>query len=66
MDIDALPGLREALQTDRVCSNYVDPQKTWRGCRIFKEEQLCFRSLLHQSSAEVPSKDHVFGRTLFP
>jgi sulfide:quinone oxidoreductase len=36
MDIDALPGLREALQTDRVCSNYVDPQKTWRVLQNFQ------------------------------
>jgi len=28
LDIDALPGLREALATDKVCSNYVDPEKT--------------------------------------
>jgi sulfide:quinone oxidoreductase len=28
MNIDDLPGLREALQTDFVCSNYLDPEKT--------------------------------------
>lgn len=36
LDIDALPGLREALQTDSVCSNYVDPEKTLRVLKAFK------------------------------
>lgn len=36
MDIDALPGLREALQTDVVCSNYIDPLKTWQVLQDFK------------------------------
>ena len=36
MDIDALPGLREALQTDFVCSNYLDPRKTYRLLKNFK------------------------------
>lgn len=36
LDIDALPGLREALETDSVCSNYVDPEKTLRVLRAFK------------------------------
>lgn len=36
MDIDALPGLREALQTDSVCSNYIDPEKTYRILQQFK------------------------------
>lgn len=36
MDIDGIPGLREALETDQVCSNYIDPQKTWRVLRNFK------------------------------
>jgi sulfide:quinone oxidoreductase len=35
LDIDALPGLREALATDRVCSNYVDPEKTKRVMTAF-------------------------------
>jgi sulfide:quinone oxidoreductase len=35
-DIDALPGLREALQTDSVCSNYLDPQKTFEIIKNFK------------------------------
>lgn len=35
-DIDALPGLREALQTDSVCSNYFDPQKTFEVLKNFK------------------------------
>ncbi|MCB0791196.1 MAG: NAD(P)/FAD-dependent oxidoreductase [Flavobacteriales bacterium] len=36
LDIDALPGLREALGTDSVCSNYVDPEKTLRVLKAFK------------------------------
>jgi len=36
MDIDALPGLREALQTNKVCSNYLDPEKTYRVLQEFK------------------------------
>ena len=36
MDIDALPGLREALATDSVCSNYLDPEKTFRVLKNFK------------------------------
>lgn len=36
MDIDALPGLREALETDMVCSNYLDPEKTFRVLQNFK------------------------------
>lgn len=36
MDIDALPGLREALNTDVVCSNYLDPEKTYKVLQNFK------------------------------
>lgn len=36
MDVDALPGLREALKTDVVCSNYLDPEKTFRVLQNFK------------------------------
>jgi sulfide:quinone oxidoreductase len=36
LDMDALPGLRDALQTDSVCSNYVDPEKTLRVLKAFK------------------------------
>jgi sulfide:quinone oxidoreductase len=36
LNIDDLPGLREALQTDFVCSNYVDPEKTRRVLENFK------------------------------
>jgi len=36
MDIDALPGLREALETDVVCSNYLNPEKTFRVLQQFK------------------------------
>lgn len=36
MNIDDMPGLREALQTDFVCSNYIDPEKTRRVMQNFK------------------------------
>lgn len=36
MDLDAMPGLREALNTDAVCSNYLDPEKTFRVLQAFK------------------------------
>lgn len=36
MDLDALPGLKEALETDAVCSNYIDPEKTWKVIKNFK------------------------------
>jgi sulfide:quinone oxidoreductase len=36
MDIDALPGLRAALNTDSVCSNYIDPEKTFEVLKRFK------------------------------
>jgi sulfide:quinone oxidoreductase len=36
MDIEALPGLREALATDYVCSNYIDPQKTYEVLKNFR------------------------------
>ncbi|MCG9911251.1 MAG: NAD(P)/FAD-dependent oxidoreductase [Flavobacteriales bacterium] len=35
-DFDALPGLREAMQKDNVCSNYIDPEKTWKVLQNFK------------------------------
>lgn len=35
-DIEALPGLKEALSTDKVCSNYLDPRKTFRVLKEFK------------------------------
>ena len=35
-DIDALPGLKEALATDAVCSNYLDPEKTFEVLKRFK------------------------------
>jgi len=36
MDIDAMPGLREALDSPFVCSNYVDPVKTKKVLAAFK------------------------------
>jgi len=36
LDIDGLPGLREALATDKVCSNYIDPNKTLQVLKDFQ------------------------------
>jgi sulfide:quinone oxidoreductase len=36
MDIEAMPGLKEALETDSVCSNYVNPEHTWKVIKNFK------------------------------
>jgi sulfide:quinone oxidoreductase len=36
MEVDALPGLREALETDSVCSNYLYPEKTFKVLKNFK------------------------------
>ena len=36
LDIDALEGLREALATPFVCSNYIDPEKTHEVLKNFK------------------------------
>ncbi|HKK40217.1 MAG TPA: FAD/NAD(P)-binding oxidoreductase [Cryomorphaceae bacterium] len=36
MDLDALPGLKEALGKDGVCSNYTDPEYTWEVLQNFK------------------------------
>lgn len=36
LDIDGIEGLREALETDSVCSNYTDPKKTWEVIKNFK------------------------------
>jgi sulfide:quinone oxidoreductase len=36
MDLDGIEGLREALSTPEVCSNYVDPEKTWEVLQNFK------------------------------
>ena len=36
MDLDGIEGLREALDTPEVCSNYVDPEKTWDVVKNFK------------------------------
>ena len=33
---ELLPGLTEALKTDVVCSNYTDPEKTWKVLQNFK------------------------------
>ncbi|MBX2924460.1 MAG: NAD(P)/FAD-dependent oxidoreductase [Chitinophagaceae bacterium] len=36
MDMEALPGLKEAMETEVVCSNYIDPDKTWKVLQSFK------------------------------
>ncbi|MCB9261879.1 MAG: NAD(P)/FAD-dependent oxidoreductase [Flavobacteriales bacterium] len=36
IDLNGIEGLEEAIDTDSVCSNYVDPQKTWRVLQEFK------------------------------
>ncbi|MCH7413648.1 NAD(P)/FAD-dependent oxidoreductase [Belliella sp. R4-6] len=33
---ELLPGLEEALEKDNVCSNYIDPKKTWNILQNFK------------------------------
>lgn len=33
---ELLPGLKEALATPNVCSNYTDPEKTWKVLQNFK------------------------------
>jgi sulfide:quinone oxidoreductase len=36
VDLDAIPGLREAIDQKVVCSNYVDPRETWKQIQAFK------------------------------
>jgi sulfide:quinone oxidoreductase len=35
-DLDALPGLRDALERENVCSNYLDPEKSFEALKRFK------------------------------
>jgi len=35
-DLDGIEGLREALKQPNVCSNYIDPRKTWGVLKDFK------------------------------
>lgn len=35
-DLDGIDGLREALNTPEVVSNYLDPNKTWKAVKSFK------------------------------
>lgn len=35
-DLNGVEGLKEALQTDSVCSNYIDPEKTYKVLQSFK------------------------------
>lgn len=36
MNLDGIEGLREAMQSPNVCSNYTDPKKTWEVLKNFK------------------------------
>ncbi len=36
MNLDGIEGLREAMNHPEVCSNYIDPEKTWRIIEGFK------------------------------
>jgi sulfide:quinone oxidoreductase len=36
MNMNGIEGLEEALKTDSVCSNYIDPEKTWKILQEFK------------------------------
>lgn len=36
MDLDAIPGLKDALGKGDVCSNYTDPKHTWEVLKRFK------------------------------
>jgi sulfide:quinone oxidoreductase len=36
MDLDGIPGLRESLGKNGVCSNYTDPEYTWEVLQNFK------------------------------
>lgn len=36
MDLDALPGLKESLDAGIACSNYIDPEATWKQLKSFK------------------------------
>ena len=35
-DLDGIEGLREAINQDAVCSNYIDPEYTWEVLQNFK------------------------------
>lgn len=35
-DLSLVEGLEEAIKTDNVCSNYLDPEKTWKVVQQFK------------------------------
>lgn len=36
IDLDGLPGLKDAMNKGNVCSNYVDPEYTWEVIKDFK------------------------------
>lgn len=41
-DLDGIAGLREALNTDSVVSNYLDPNKTWKAIKGLKKGNAVF------------------------
>lgn len=36
MNMDGIEGLKESMDSDLVCSNYIDPEKTWKILQNFK------------------------------
>ncbi len=42
IDIDGIDGLKDALGTESVCSNYVDPDHTWEVIKNFKKGNAVF------------------------
>ena len=41
-DYDAIPGLREAMEKGIVCSNYTDPELTWRNVSTLNKGRAIF------------------------
>lgn len=41
-DLDGIEGLREALDTPHVVSNYIDPNKTWKALKSMKKGNAVF------------------------
>jgi sulfide:quinone oxidoreductase len=41
-DLDGITGLREALETPEVVSNYIDPNKTWKAIKSLKQGNAVF------------------------
>ncbi|GAA4442671.1 FAD/NAD(P)-binding oxidoreductase [Pontibacter saemangeumensis] len=47
-DLDGIEGLREALSKPNVCSNYIDPRKTWSTLLNFKGGNAVFTQAASQ------------------